>query len=77
MSKSVQASADNMWIMSIVVDIVYENKSLSGEETGIFCPMNFLLQKASQAKQAKQSWPHTVIHSIETWHSSMSSFVSV
>ena len=53
MSKSVQASADNMWIMSIVVDIVYENKSLSGEETGIFCPMNFLLQKASQAKQAK------------------------
>ena len=30
----------------------YENTSLSGEETDMFCWMSFLLHKAGQAKQS-------------------------
>ena len=48
--------------------------SLSGEETGMFCCMSFLLQKVGQAKQ---SLPHTVTHSIKTWRSLIPSFISV
>ena len=48
--------------------------SLSGEETGMFCCMSFLLQKVGQAKQ---SLAHTVTHSIKTWRSLIPSFISV
>ena len=47
---------------------------MSGEETDMFCWMSFLSHKAGQAKQ---SWPHTVTHSIKTWRNLILSFISV
>ena len=52
----------------------YENTSLSGEETDMFCWMSFLLHNAGQAKQSR---PHTVTHSIKTWRNLILSFISV